>query len=402
MQLDDKSIKFLVGDAMILSNMGRVKALPVFDDKVLAFLDALSKSLLGNQALRSRPDVVAFAFWIRKKNLEKLGCGYRESGHILGRGLAFHITPANIPVQFAVSLVYGLLSGNGNVVRLSDHEFEEVNILCAAINQILQMREFEQLRQYICVVRYGHDDSVTEYLSGICDARLIWGGDRTIRAIKRFAPPPRAVELCFADRDSFAVIDADRYLASDTAVLARDFFIDTYYVDQNACSSPRLVVWLGERTEEAKHVFWQALLRETADYELSPVAGSEKLLQFCLFAAGHPDASRITHGNKLIRVELTKLDDDVLDSKSNMGYFFEYTAKSLAEIVPLFRKSCQTVSYYGIDEDQLWRLVQENGVKGVDRIVPLGHTQDLSLIWDGFDVIGSLSRIVSVQKGRDV
>lgn len=402
MQLNGKSVRYLVGDAAVLGNIHKTKALPVFDEKVLAFLDELSRLLLEDRSLRSKPDVAAFAFWIRRKNLENIGGKYLGSRNILGRGLAFHIAPSNIPVQFAVSLIYGLLSGNSNVVRVSDTEFEEVDILCTAINDILQSEMFAELRQYICVVRYGHDDSVTQYLSGVCDARLIWGGDRTIRAIKNFAVPPRTVELCFADRDSFAVIDADRYLASDSAVLARDFYIDTYYVDQNACSSPRLVVWLGKDVEKAKEVFWQALLREAENYDLSPVAGSEKLLQYCLYAAEHPGVIRIPNGNKLIRVELDTMDANVLDHKSNMGYFFEYTARTLDEIVPLLRKTCQTISYYGIDENDLMELVRRHGVRGVDRIVPLGHTQDLSLVWDGFDIIGSLSRIVTVQKGRTV
>lgn len=41
--------------------------------------------------------------------------------------------------------------------------------------------------------------------------RVIWGGDATIKEIRRAALLPRATEITFADRYSLAVIDADYY-----------------------------------------------------------------------------------------------------------------------------------------------------------------------------------------------
>ena len=37
----------------------------------------------------------------------------------------------------------------------------------------------------------------------------------------------------------------------------------------------------------------------------------------------------------------------------------------------------------------------ENGLTGVDRIVPVGHTMDFALTWDGYDLIQTLSRKIS-------
>ena len=36
----------------------------------------------------------------------------------------------------------------------------------------------------------------------------------------------------------------------------------------------------------------------------------------------------------------------------------------------------------------------DSGILGVDRIVPIGRALDMSFIWDGKDLIYSLSRIV--------
>lgn len=34
------------------------------------------------------------------------------------------------------------------------------------------------------------------------------------------------------------------------------------------------------------------------------------------------------------------------------------------------------------------------GVKGIDRVVPIGKTMDFDLIWDGYDLVEQMSRIV--------
>ena len=44
----------------------------------------------------------------------------------LGLGLAFHITPSNIPTNFAYSLIFGLLSGNSNVVKVPSRNFTQI------------------------------------------------------------------------------------------------------------------------------------------------------------------------------------------------------------------------------------------------------------------------------------
>ncbi|MDY3242741.1 MAG: hypothetical protein SOX38_02290, partial [Candidatus Limiplasma sp.] len=55
----------------------------------------------------------------------------------------------------------------------------------------------------------------------------------------------------------------------------------------------------------------------------------------------------------------------------------------------------QTLSYLGLSPEELSRFVLENGLTGVDRIVPVGHTMDFALTWDGYDLIQTLSRKIS-------
>ena len=395
MQQVSENVTYLAGSSRIIENMPDVRSLGIFSGEVTAFLSALSERLLQDQAVRAYPDIVSFAFWLRRQNLAALKAEYeRQMPDRIGRGIVFHITPSNIPVQSAVSLVYGLLGGNANIVRVPEKEYVEIRLIMRAVNSLTDSA-YPSLRPYVAVVRYGHDDAVTGYFSGMCDVRMIWGGNESVAHIRSIPLSPGAVELCFADRDSMAVIHSDEYLKGDSRRIAKDFYNDTYYTDQNACSSPRIVIWTGNRTEEAKQVFWSALEECLDGYGLSPAAGGEKLLRFMLLAAVDDSVRLTASSNKLVRVQVQKLRKDLLPVyKSSQGYFFEYTAERLDEIVPLLGRTCQSVEVYGTDPQEIRDLVFRYGVRGVDRIVPIGRALGISLCWDGFDMISQLSRVI--------
>ena len=34
-------------------------------------------------------------------------------------------------------------------------------------------------------------------------------------------------------------------------------------------------------------------------------------------------------------------------------------------------------------------------LRGIDRVVPVGRALDMDIVWDGYDLIGSLSRLIT-------
>ena len=48
-----------------------------------------------------------------------------------------------------------------------------------------------------------------------------------------------------------------------------------------------------------------------------------------------------------------------------------------------------------MDKEELRRFVTANGLRGIDRIAPVGHTMDFALTWDGYDLIRTLSRRIA-------
>lgn len=394
MQANSANMDFLVGSMEILQGMPAIPSLSVFSDLAVNFLEDLSRELINDKNARAYSDVISFAYWIRRASLEKAKTMMTDGRCRIGRGVALHIAPSNVPVNFAVTMTYSLLSGNCTVIRVSSKPFEQIAIICRALNKLLS-GAFSSLIPYVCVVRYEHSDEITAQLSAMCDVRVVWGGNRTIAQIRKASLPPRAIELTFSDRHSIAIINSDEYLKRDPEKTAKDFYTDTYYTDQNACSSPRLVVWTGSCVSEARERFWSYLDRLVKqDYNLRPIQSVDKLLSLCLLSASGQSARLVSSDNYVVRVEVDHLSPELMNYKDSGGYFFEYTAKDINEIVPVLTKSCQTITVLGIPYKDVTDVVVKNGTKGVDRIVPMGMAMGIEYIWDGFDMISSMSRIV--------
>ena len=405
----ENKIKYLVGSEEVIKASSDTPALPMFSDKAVNFLAELSKELLAIPGIRSHLDVMSYAYWIRKASLEQTRKEFvRDDVIKIGRGVAYHIAPSNVPVNFAVSMTSSLLAGNISIIRVSNKEFEEVDIICSAMNRVMSRPDYSDMKNYICIVRYEHSDEITAYLSSICDIRIIWGGNRTIEQIRRYPIPPRAIEMCFADRHSVAVIDTAEYLKSAAdpekgeefiADIAKKFYTDTYYSDQNACSSPRIVVWLNTDADvdKAKKLFWEALNKEVSEkYELQPIQAVDKLSMVTELSMKKTGIHLTRENNKLFIVDVDELTSDVMDYKMSGGYFFQYNAGSLDEIIPIMGKMCQTVAVFGIDKRSVVAFVLQKGVRGIDRVVDIGDTMGLEFTWDGFRMIEAMSRVVYI------
>lgn len=394
---NERGLSFLVGNQGVLDSANKTPVLPLFSELVTNFLDALSKEILSNKMYKKYSDVVAFAFWIRSASVENESLKYKGDNNRIGRGVVFHVAPSNIPVQFAVSMVYSLVAGNVSVVRVSNKSFEQVEVICSAINTVIARLDSD-IKKYIVILRYEHNDDTTRYLSGMCDARLIWGGDNTIEVIKKIPIPPRSIDLSFANRYSIAVIDSDYLLESNLEWVVNDFYLDTYYSDQNACSSSRLVVWKGSHIDEAKEIFWKSLKKKVEDnYELPEIAGSEKLLKTILIASERSGVKLLRESNSIVRIECPCIFSGMEKFFGNCGFFLECDVEKIIELLPILNKECQTVTYLDNEsfKEDLKSLVCTYGLRGIDRIVKMGHSMDLSFIWDGYDMPIALSRAIS-------
>lgn len=392
-----RKVFFLTGSLDEVERIKYTKTLQPFNSQILDFLSAVSEELMGSKEAKAYPDVVTFAFMIRKASLYKLKNRFQEDNVIkLGKGVVFHIAPSNVPVNFAYSLLAGLLTGNSNVVRVPSTEFIQVKIITDAFRKVLE--QFEDIKPYLICVRYERNREINDLFSSLADMRIVWGGDRTIDELRKSPLLPRAGEITFADRYSIAVIESNSYLQiKDKRKVAEAFYNDTFLTDQNACTSPRIIVWTGNRIDDAKATFWNEERKVVEKlYSLQPIQAVDKLTQAYKFAAMTEDAKIESHvDNLIIRINVAELTKDLMEMRGNSGYFYEYDCNNLLEILPLIDdKRCQTIGYIG-DKKALISIV-EAGIKGVDRIVPIGRSMDFDLIWDGYNLPATLTRTVTI------
>jgi hypothetical protein len=396
MQQNFDNIDFLFSNKKRLENIKNISSNEIFSDYSISLLSSLSVELYKSHKIRSFPDVATFAFFCRKANLLNLKKRYSQSNIRLGRGVVFHIAPSNVPVNFAYSLVAGLLSGNNNIVRVPSRSFEQVSIIIDALRSVMKTNNFVELENRLFIVKYDKTSDATELLSSLCDIRVIWGGDQTIDLVRESKIQPRSIDVTFSDRFSFSIINAKEILnEKDIKKVAEDFFNDTYLFDQNACSAPRIVVWFGsiDVINEAKKIFWDAVQNRIKEYEFSPILAVDKVSSLLKQSTFGKKLTKIQGvDNKLWRIQTQALFSDLENYTCAGGYFLEYNATSIDEISPLVTRKTQTVAYYGFEKTELAKSIKRMKLPGIDRLVPLGRTTDFDLIWDGYDLVLTLSR----------
>lgn len=387
------------GDADWLIGCEDVKINPVipYSDLAIRFLDDLSGELRKKASQSGLSDLMSLAFWCRKGNILKLKEEAAYLNNSLGRGLIFHITPSNVPVNFAFSWFFGLLAGNANIVRAPSKNFPQVQMIIDAISDLFEREEYCSIKEATAFIRYGHKKEITDRLSAKANGRIVWGGDETIHAIRQSPISPKCVEIVFADRYSIGMISSEAVLeASDEMCqrLARGFYNDTFLMDQNACSTPHLILWRGKETDRAMEKFWEAVLSEAKRYDLEPIKAVDKYTDFCMAGMSGKLNIRKTKrwGNFLYTVQLNELPKDICVLRGRYGMFYQYCPENIQAIAPYVSDRVQTLLYYGVDKQELLDFVKQEHLLGIDRIVPFGSSLDMNPYWDGYDIIGQLSR----------
>ena len=251
-----------------------------------------------------------------------------------------------------------MISGNNNIVKLPSRNFFQVKYLLEVINHILKKKNFASLKRRFKFIKYGHEEDISRFLSKIVNARLIWGGDETIKLFKKFETKPRCIDLCFSNRVSGSIINIDSLKKLNSKELFNvvfKFYNDCYLMDQQGCSSPQVIFCLGKKNTKIVEEFKNL---------------------------------------KVIRYQKKNLNN-IGKLKNNYGTFLEIKLTNISKIKKLIDERFQTLTYYGFEKKKLTNFISKNNLHGIDRMVPFGRAFDMGHIWDGFDIISSLSRKIS-------
>lgn len=388
-------IEYLVGNKKF-ENL----SIKPFDDVVCNFLSSLSKNINNSNLSKDYSDIKTFAFMCRKSNIEKLRSKINQNEFRRGLGLLFHITPSNIPTNFAYSLLFGVLSGNTNVIKVPSKKFPQIDLICKFIN--VTLKKYKKVRKMINIVRYQNNDEFTKSISSKCDGRLIWGGDKTINEIRKFPMKEISRDIAFANRNSICLMNSSEILKlnkKDLNRLVQKFYNDTFLVDQNACSSPHVIFWYGNKTNKAKIKFWTELhYFAKNNYNLEYASSFykyDRLLSDILTNTNY--INHTNYGGYIYCINLKNKHINLTDLVSRWGYFYQFDIKNINMVLNLSNNNTQTLTYFGFKKEMILKNFNLKYFKGIDRIVPVGQALDINLNWDGYDVINTLTRIIDLR-----
>ena len=375
-----------------------IKIKKPFNDECIEFFDELSNIILKDKNFKKYPDLIYFGFWIRKSKITKLKYSYNLN-NLFGRGLVFHVTPSNTPLNFLYSFAFGVLSGNSNIVKIPMKEFAEIKIFFKLLKK-LKRKSSKKILLNNLFLRYKNYDEINNFFSKNCNARLIWGGDNTINLFKKYNTKPRCLDLNFSDRYSFSIVNCEKLKNLNNNSfnqLIRNFYNDTYLYDQMACSSPNLIIWVNYKKVQVEN-FWKKLLDLAKQkYNLNNTIYIEKFTKFQIDKIKLKNTNFFyNYKNILVRVGIKNFNKNFENLKGSYGYFYEIKTNKLNNIIKNCSSKIQTITYFGFDKKYIENNILRKVPEGIDRVVPFGKSTDINLYWDGYDIIRLLSRKLEI------
>lgn len=367
------------------------------------FLDCLSREIFESRAARDFPDLMTFGYKCRRGNLMMYKGGHKVAPNVrrLGIGAVLHITPSNIPLNFAYSWMNSFIAGNTNLVRLPSADYPQIDLLLELIHKIFGREQYQELGASTFFFRSEKGDPRLMEVAGRVQGLVVWGGDSTVEFFRKAALAPSVRFLAFPDRVSSLVIGSNQFLHlvgdedSRTRVM-KFIYNDTFMVDCNACSSPSQIFFVGENqsNELAREKLASCLgaVVQEREYTAPHVARLLDSLDKYDPASEPHELEHAGPGIHFLRVE----QGDALPSRAlRYGVFAVHQVSSVKAIKPLIRHNEQTISHVGLSESDLDGL-QELLLSSPSRLVPVGSALDMDFYWEGYDIPSQLTKFVTV------
>ncbi len=226
---------------------------------LLDLLAAFGSRLLEDPHTRGLEGVTFLSAWLKRSNLEKM-LALNLGGHVAAldgfvdvhdrqlavkpHGLVSMWMAGNVPTLPVFALVPALLARNVCLVKLADPQPGGIDAMIDVLAGCsVGGLSGADLCACFAVVWYSSSESdLGTAMSLAADAKVTWGGQAAIEAIRRLPQKPHCVNVEFGPKYSIGLIGSallEQPAALDRVVAA--FVRDIAIFDQRACSSPQTI-----------------------------------------------------------------------------------------------------------------------------------------------------------------
>jgi len=345
--------------------------------KRIDIIVGISEKLLNDSKYNA--DAKGLGFFFRRSNINRILKNY-ENTHLIPVGSVYIVSPSNVDYLFAYNALIAWLFGNEVVVKLPENigsnredVFAVVNLINQTCNNI-SIKSISRTSQEN-ISRLKNSDSV-----------IIWGGNDAVNNIRKTEIKPTARIIGFPDRKSGSVFNLEKILLSEKNIKA--FATDVLSQTQLACSSPSFL-FIEKFTLDNWKLFLTKLSLANSRFDRKGWV-QENMIRVMKFWNGKKLKTHEGFSYELISIN--EISKAIKNESCGFGFFYIIAVDNIKELINIPKENeWQTLTY---DESSLNRSELSHlnliGPRFI-RLKKIGEALSFSHIWDGIDLIRSVT-----------
>jgi hypothetical protein len=357
--------------------------------------------------------------WLRRANLEAVLAQALRNNHAAmdgfvpqapgsakrhraqPRGLLVHWIAGNVPLLGMISVIQGLLTKNGNLVKVSRQNAGTLPYFLEALSRVRYRRPNGEevagtlLTDAVRAIYTDHEDAAATALSTLADVRVAWGGREAVETIMNLPRRFGTEDIVFGPKTSFVVVGADM-LADEAgarqvaALVARD----TVALGQRGCNSPHTV--FVERGGALAPETFAALVGKELDRSarlVPPDTAPQEAFQIVSWRAEYDMRGDAWYSDGVRWSVFYSNEDRGLATPCYGRTLFVRPVDDVFDVVPFCSLHTQTAGL-ALGERRL-RLADALTAHGVERCPEVGRMSLYDAPWDGMYPMDRMVRWVS-------